>query len=168
MKRAVLVIAEKVFRDEEYQKPKDILETAGIEVTTASTTTDKAVGKLGLEVEPDILVGSIHVDDYDALVFVGGGGAEQYFDDPVAHSLAHQFHAAHKLVAAICIAPVILANAGLLRDRLATVYPDGEAALTAGGAQYTARAVEAVGNIVTANGPEAAEAFGRQLVEMLQ
>ncbi len=163
-----MVIAERVFRDEEYQTPKAILEAAGIRVTTASTTTQTAVGKLGLEVKPDMLVADIDAEDFDALVFVGGGGAEQYFDDPQAHSLAKQFHEEHKLLAAICIAPVILANAGLLQGQLATVFPDGEEALTAGGAQYTGRAVEAVGNIVTANGPDAAEAFARQLVEMLR
>ena len=52
LKTVALVIAEKVFRDEEYQAPKEILESAGIEVLTVSTTLGKAVGKLGLEVTP--------------------------------------------------------------------------------------------------------------------
>ena len=76
-----MVIAEQQFRDEEYQVPKDILTAAGIEVVTASTTTEEAVGKLGLKVRPDLLVSDIKPDDYGVLVFVGGGGSAQYFDD---------------------------------------------------------------------------------------
>ncbi|MBF8251641.1 MAG: hypothetical protein HW382_1269 [Deltaproteobacteria bacterium] len=67
MKTVVLVIAEKIFRDEEYQVPKDILSKAGIKVVTASTTTGEATGKLGLKVRPDILIGSIDTDELDAL-----------------------------------------------------------------------------------------------------
>lgn len=116
-KTAVLVIAEKIFRDEEYLVPKEVLEKAGIKVVTASTTTGWAEGKLGARVRPDILLSEVKAEEIDLLVFVGGGGAEQYFDDPVAHGLAKAMVAAGKPVAAICIAPVILARAGLLEGR---------------------------------------------------
>ena len=43
-KKAVFIVAEQEFRDEEYQVPKDVLSQAGIEVVTASTTTEEAVG----------------------------------------------------------------------------------------------------------------------------
>ena len=52
-KKAVFVIAEEIFRDEEYLAPKSILSQAGVEVATASTRTGEAVGKLGLKVRPD-------------------------------------------------------------------------------------------------------------------
>ena len=163
-KRAVFIIAEHEFRDEEYQVPKDILLAAGIEVVTASTTTEEAVGKLGLKVRPEHLVAEIKPDDYGAIVFVGGGGAAQYFADSTVHTLARNFAEAGKVVAAICIAPVILARAGLLKGKRATVYPDGIPELEKAGAVYTGQSVERDGQIITGNGPEAAEAFGREIV----
>lgn len=162
-KKAVFIVAEQEFRDEEYQVPKDVLSQAGIEVVTASTTTEEAVGKLGLKVRPDLLVAEIKPDDYGAIVFVGGGGAAQYFADSAVHALARSFAEAGKVVAAICIAPVILARAGLLKGKRATVFPDGIPELEKAGAVYTAQSVERDGRIITGNGPEAAEAFGREI-----
>ena len=167
MKKAVFVIAEKIFRDEEYQEPKDILTQAGIKVVTASTTTGEATGKLGMKVKPDILLKDVQLDEADALVFIGGGGAEQYFHDPLAHRLAQEAVKKGKVLGAICIAPVILANAGVLAGKKATVYIDGAGSLKEGKADYTGRDVEVDGNIVTANGPGAAHAFGRMLAGML-
>lgn len=167
-KTAVLVIAEKIFRDEEYLVPKEVLEKAGIKVLTASTTRGWAEGKLGARVRPDLLLSEVKTEEIDLLVFVGGGGAEQYFDDPVAHDLAKVMITAGKPVAAICIAPVILARAGLLKGKRATVYIDGAEELEKAGAVYTGKPVETDNLLVTANGPEAAEAFGRELVAFLQ
>lgn len=170
MKTVVLVIAEKIFRDEEYQVPKDILTKAGIKVITASTTTGEAIGKLGLKVRPDILVSQIEIEKLDALIFIGGGGASQYFNDPLAHRLAKEAEQKGKVFGAICIAPTILANAGLLQGRKATVFPsaDGIDALKRGGAMYTGSEVEVDGKLITGCGPEAAKKFGKRLLEMLE
>ncbi len=168
MNTAVFIIAEKVFRDEEYQVPKAILEAAGISVITASTTTDKTIGKLGLIVNPDILVSDIEITQLNALVFIGGGGASQYFEDKSVHRLAKAVVDSKKILGAICIAPVILANAGLLINKRATVFPDGSSALIDQGANYTGNLVEVDGNLITGNGPEAAQEFGQKLVTLIQ
>jgi protease I len=173
MKTVALVIAEQIFRDEEYEKPKEILEERGFRVLTASTTLVKAFGKLGMVVKPDILVKDLRDQALDALIFVGGGGSSQYFDDSVAHETAKHFNQPGKVVGAICIAPVILANAGLLKGRKATVFPDGKDALKSGGAVYTGNMVEidrsqpSQATIITGCGPEAATAFGEALAELL-
>ena len=166
-KTVALVIAEKIFRDEEYLIPKKILETAGFRVITASTTNGKAEGKLGAVVRPDRLVADLESLNLDALIFIGGGGSAQYFHDPTAHRLAQYFYEQGKIIGAICIAPVILANAGLLRGKRATVFPDGQPELKAGGAVYTGNPVETDGRIITGNGTEAATLFGAELVKML-
>jgi protease I len=167
-KKAVLVIAERMFRDEEYLEPKAILEQGGVEVVTASTTTQEVIGKLGHKVRPDLLVSQIKPSDYQVFALVGGGGATQYFDDETVHKIAREFVQAGKVVAAICIAPVILARAGLLQGKKATVFPDGVADLTNDGAIYTAKSVERDGKLITANGPDAAEAFGHEILRQLQ
>ena len=167
MPTVALVIAERVFRDEEYLVPKEILEVRGIKVITASTTTDWAEGKLGARVQPDCLVSELNTDELDGLAFIGGGGASQYFDDPVAHKLARTMLSAEKPLAAICIAPVILARAGVLQGKHATVYIDGESDLQRMGAEVTSNPVEQDGWVLTGNGPEAAAAFGEVLTEMV-
>jgi protease I len=166
-KSVAMVIAEKMFRDEEYQVPKEILEKAGVKVVTICTTRAEASGKLGMKVKPEVLLSETDVSQFDALIFVGGGGSSQYFKDSVAHGLAKEFVSRGKIIGAICIAPVILANSGLLKGKKATVFPDGQADLENNGAIYTGNPVEVDGLLITGNGPEAATEFGEKLLGML-
>lgn len=167
MKTVALVIAEKEFRDEEYQVPHDILKDAGFNVLTVSTTTEEAVGRFGLKVTPDTLITELVAKTLDALIFIGGGGSEQYFEDPLAHKLATTMVDEDKVLGAICIAPVILANAKVLVGRKATVFPDGIEVLKASGAIYTDEDVVVDGKLITGNGPDAAQRFGEELVKLL-
>ncbi|HHU61927.1 MAG: DJ-1/PfpI family protein [Bacillota bacterium] len=168
MKTVALIIAEKEFRDEEYQIPHDLLHEAGFKVLTVSTTLEQAIGKLGMVVQPDTLIENLEPKDIDALIFIGGGGSEQYFEDPLSHRLAQEMILQNKVLGAICIAPVILANALVLKGKKATVYPDGKDILIETGAIYTASPVEIDGKLITGNGPEAAEEFGKALIKLLQ
>jgi protease I len=163
----VMIVAHRDFRDEELFTPRKILETAGAKVTVASSDIREASGMLGRTVKPDLLVKDINPDSYDALVFVGGPGAQEYWDDRKAHEIARRAAKGKKIVGAICIAPVTLANAGLLDGKRATVWRTEAGRLRAQGADYTGRDVEVDGNIITANGPEAAEKFGREIVAAL-
>ena len=63
--------------------------------------------------------------------------------------------------------PVILAKAGLLKNRKATVFPDGADILIQNGAEYTAKPVEVDGQIVTGNGPQASKDFANELLKLL-
>jgi protease I len=166
-KNVLMVIASTNFRDEEYSDPRKALEAAGARVTVACSSLNTAKGKLGLEVKPDVLISAVKESDFDGIVFVGGGGSKEYFDSPVAHKLAQGFYGKGKLTAAICIAPAILANAGLLKEKKATSFPSSEEILKAKGAAFTGSGVECDGKIVTGVGPEAAKKFGKKLVEVL-
>jgi protease I len=163
-----LVIAEKMFRDEEYQVPKMILEQAGITVLTVSTTLEKAVGKSGLLVQPDMLLKDLKDLPLDALVFIGGAGSAQYFEDQTAHDLAWYFYNQGKIVAAICSAPVILAEAGLLKGKKATVFPKDKDRLEMSGVIYTGNQVEIDGRLITGCGAEVSEQFGNKLLALLK
>jgi protease I len=162
-----MVIAKNKFRDEEYLEPRKVLEAAGAVVTVASSTLNTAEGMLGLKVKPDVLIGNVKEGDYDGIVFVGGGGASEYFDSPVAHKLARAFFERGKLTSAICIAPATLANAGILKGKRATSFPSSEQALRSHGATVTNEPVSVDGVVVTGVGPEAAKPFGQKLVEVL-
>lgn len=165
-KHVCLIIAPDKFRDEELLEPKSILEQAGAEVTVASSTRGRVTGMLGAVTQPDCLLSDVDVARYDAVIFVGGSGAGVYYDNPTCHRLAQQAAAA-KLVGAICIAPVILARAGILRDKKATVWSSEISKIQAGGAQHTGEDVTRDGNIITGSGPQAAAQFGKAIVEAL-
>jgi protease I len=167
-KKAVLIIAYNNFRDEEFLEPKKVLESAGVDVSVASSSLGTAKGMLGATADPDMLIDDINVSDYDAVVFIGGSGSSEYFDNPVAHSIAQEAAESGKLLAAICIAPSTLANAGLLAGKKATSYSSEEGNLRSKGAMFTGSGVESDGNIITADGPSSAEQFGQALLDALE
>lgn len=168
-KRVLMVIAPEGFRDEEYQQPREEFRRAGFEVVTASTVEGEAVGMLGGTAIAEKAIDKVEVTGFDAVVFIGGGGASIYFDDARAHRLARDAVSGGKVLAAICISPTILANAGLLKGRKATVWKDDRLIgnLKVKGAVYTGMDVERDGNIITASGPQAARKFGQEIVKAL-
>lgn len=166
-KKILMIIAKSRFRDEEYLDPRKVLEDEGANITVASSSRDIATGMLGFKVKPDVLLDDVKEANYDGIVFVGGGGATEYFDSPVAHKLAQSFSSRGKLTAAICIAPATLANAGVLKGKKATAFPSSLPILNAQGAVLSKENVVVDGNIVTAVGPEAVKSFGEKLVEVL-
>lgn len=166
-KKAVMVIASNNFRDEELLRPKEVLEKNGVTVTVASSSLKESTGMLGAKVKPDILVTDIHVTNYDTIIFVGGSGANEYWDNPTAHKIANDANNAKKIVGAICIAPVTLAKAGLLKNKKATTYSSTVTDIKSAGANYTGADVERDGNIITASGPAAAQKFGEVIIKAL-
>lgn len=162
-KKVVMIIASKNFRDEELFEPKEIIEKAGGSVTVASSSLNTATGMLRGTFKPQVLLKDVRADDFDAVVFVGGSGASEYWSDTTAHALAKAAAEKDKLVCAICIAPVTLANAGLLDGKKATVWKSEVKAIKKKGANYTGADVEVDGNLVTADGPTSAAAFGRAI-----
>lgn len=168
MATVVMVIAPSVFRDEEYAHPKLVFEQHGFDVTTASTRPGECTGKLGMRAIAEMDVAEAAARDWDAVVFVGGGGASVFFDDAQAHALARAVARTGGVVSAICIAPSTLAHAGLLDCVRATAFPSQEADLRAHGAIWIGEPVSVDGRIVTGNGPEAAMAFGHTVAAILE
>lgn len=167
MKSALFVVAQQTFRDEEYARPKAVLEAGGIRVITASRQAGPCIGKLGLEIDAQIALADADAIDFDAVVFVGGAGAAEFFDEPLAHAIACDVHRAGHVTAAICIAPSILARAGLLDGVEATAFASQEEDLVEHGALWTGVDVQVSGDIVTANGPDAATLFGHALLSLI-
>jgi len=167
-KSILMIIAPNNFRDEELLKPKEIFENSNAQVTIASKGVTTSSGMLGATVDVDKDISDINVADYDAIIFVGGTGASQYFDDFTAQSIAKEAYNQGKLVGAICIAPSILANAGILEGKKATAFSSEADNLRNKGAEYTGDSVTQDGKIITASGPEAAVEFGRTIAENLK
>lgn len=167
-KKIVMIIAPQNFRDEELLQPKNILTENGAEVKVACASLETAKGMLGAEVKPDMLVSEIKPEDWDAIILIGGTGASQYWDDSSIHSMLNQAVRQNKIVGAICIAPVTLANAGILSGKKATVFSSETQKLTNKGAECTGKDVERDGNIITASGPPAAKEFGNAIAQALK
>lgn len=167
MAKILFIIAKEGFRDEEYDIPQRALTAAGHSVITASTATGQATGKLGMITQIDLALPDVDVEDYAALVCIGGPGSPQFWDDHLVHDLLRQAVRANKVVAAICSAGVTLARAGVLAGRRATVWPGDAELLAPLVGKYTAAQCEVDGKFVTADGPTAAQAFAETLITSL-
>jgi protease I len=164
VKSVLIVIAPKNFRDEEFKEPYDLFTNSGIAVTVASTDTNPAQGMLGMVVEPDITLEQVDPSDYDALIVIGGSGCMDLWDNTTLHTIVQTFNGSEKTIAAICLAPVVLGRAGILKDVEATVYPTARDELGVCGAHYTESDVEVSGNIITCSGPQAAKDFAAAIL----
>jgi protease I len=167
-KKILMIIAPQNFRDEELFETKTVLEKNGFAVTIASSKLGDARGMLGGKAKPEILLRDVNVDDYEGVVFVGGMGSAVYFADQIAHRVARDASQKNKLLAAICIAPSILANAGLLKGKKTTCFSSEMSNLRSKGAQFVGGSVQVDGKLVTAEGPTVAREFGEAIVKILQ
>jgi protease I len=168
--KIIMIIAPKKFADQEFFEPKSIFEKNGAKVWVASTDLQPAVGYGIQTVKPDLTIASVKSDDYDAIVIIGGEGAIDFlWDNKELRLLVKDAYAKNKMVAAICAAPVVLARAGLLQGKAATVYPDPGfiTELTKNGADYQDTKVVVSGKIITGNGPSSSTDFGLKVWEEL-
>jgi len=164
--KVVFVVPQNNFRDEELFVPKKFLESEGVNCFIASKEKGTLKGMLGAKVCSDFSLKDVG-NDFDAVIFVGGGGAEQYFSDAHALGLARKYFEMGCVVGAICIAPSILANAGILKDVKATSFSSEEKNLVKQGAIFSKKPVEVHGLIVTAAGPMHAKEFGEKIFELI-
>lgn len=167
----LFAIAPERFRDEELDIPKRMFEEAGIGIDIASTAPGTCTGMLGASLEASLAFGDVNPDNYAGIVIVGGTGSEDHlWGSEELQRLTRLFFEQGKVVAAICLAPVVLARAGILSGRQATVYPSPAAVqeLEQGGANFVEIPVVADMQIVTANGPEAATGFAETILTKLE
>ena len=157
------------FEETEAICPIDLMRRAGIEVTTVSVSDRKTVrGSHGIPVEADILMKDLEIKELPELLFLPGGmpGAKHLSEDKRLEALLLQTAKAGGMLAAICAAPFVLGELGLLEGKDATCYPGFEASLR--GAKVTGKRVVRDGSVITAIGMGAAEEFGLELVRALR
>lgn len=171
MANILLLVAQKGFQAMEYGDTKKELEAAGHTVTTGSVTRADAVSHMGVQVPVDIALPDIKAARYDAIFAIGGPGALVSLDnEEVARIFAEAKAQGEMPYGAICIAPRILAEAGVLRGLHATGWDnDGklESIFSNNGVSYTHLPVVADGRVITADGPMSAKAFGEKINEVL-
>lgn len=166
--RTVLVyLPQQLFNEQEFEPALQRMSRAGVETRLAASDSGVAVSVSQLVVRLDLPLRDANAADYAGLVLVGGSGAAVYWDDSLLQAKCREFAAGGKIVAAIGIAPVTLARAGVLKGRKATVFRDRATVdwLRQAGARFSFKGVVADRNVITAASAEQARAFGQAVAE---
>jgi len=169
--KAVIAIAPEKYRDEELAEPVAALTKAGIEFDIVSTRAGTCTGMMGGKIVAVHSFEEIDPKNYDGLIIVGGSGSQTHlWDDEVLVQLAIYFYEKSRVVGAICLAPVVLARAGILKGKKATVFDSPVAVLEMkkGKAALVKDPVVTDGRIITANGPLASKDFAAAVIKELK
>ena len=166
MKKVFIFFAEG-FEEIEAITPVDVLRRAGINVTTVSVTGKYEVeGSHQIKIVTDTLIEDIRNEQADMLILPGGmPGALNLNSNETLKEMLRKQSDSGKHVGAICAAPLVLGEMGLLENKTATCYPGFEDRLK--GAEVTTNPVETAGNIVTGKGVGAAMKFALEIVAQL-
>jgi len=145
----------------------DVLRRADLQVKTVSVTDSLTVkGAHGISVISDTLFGNCSFDKVKALVLPGGmPGAETLGKHKGLTELLKKYHNTDTVLAAICAAPMVFGQLGLLKGKKAVAYPGFEPKLEGASIQNDLVVVD--GKIVTGKGPAAALPFALKLAEVL-
>ena len=146
----------------------DILRRANVDVTIAGLTPGVIEGVHAIKIVPDKNINDVKVEDFDIIVVPGGnpGYMNLRKDQRVIDMIKKAFNS-NKLVAAICAAPAVLSDAGVLEGKVCTIYPGMENELKKGGGKPKQDIIVVDGNIITSRGPATALPFALELVEIL-
>lgn len=146
----------------------DLLRRAGIEVVCAGLKPGVVIASRGVQLLPDATLDVALQDDYDMVVLPGGmPGAQHLKEDARILALLKKMADAGKYTAAICAAPTVLAEAGILAGKRATSYPGFLDKMAVPGVQYLPDAVVKDGAVLTSRGPGTAMDFALALIEAL-
>jgi protease I len=171
-KKILIVVPEQDFRDEEYFIPYSFFERKGYQVDVMGVKKGIAVGVYGGEAVINITPHEFEAKNFQAVVFVGGPGSIKYLDNEDFYEVIRKSREDELVLGAICISPLILLNAGVLKNKKVTVWSsemDKKAVLRIkeGKALYQNEDVVCDDWIVTANGPEVAEEFALKIIETI-
>ncbi len=162
MKR-VLCILENGFEEIEAIAPVDLLRRAGVEVVMAGVSSMEVTGKCGVSVNADVLLENVSGGDFDALFLPGGPAVMELRKNLEIIALIRSFHGEGKLVAAICAAPLLLKDAGVLTGERITAHFSTAGELP----EITGGRLEIEANLLTSRGAGTAIEFGLTFVEFL-
>lgn len=171
-KARVLMLATDGFENDELFKPRQALLDAGATVTLASIKTDEIQGEKNGEkadtIKPDMTLDDVDTEDYDALVLPGGvGNPDTMRMQERAIDIITEFMDEDKIVAAICHAPWLLAEADVVDGRKLTSWPSIRTDLDNAGADVVDEQVVVDGNLITSRNPDDIPAFNDAIAKAL-
>lgn len=146
----------------------DLLRRAEIEVVTAGLDDSPVTGAHGIGLIPDTNLDAVMNDDFDMILLPGGlPGADNLDNDLRIHTLIKALAAKGGYTAAICAAPKVLANAGLLEGKRATSYPGFLDKMELPRVDVVAKPVVIDEKVITSRGPGTAMDFALEVIAKL-
>lgn len=190
-KIVLLIVASEGYQPIEYGHTRAVLEKAGIKVEVASNNPGVAQAKPSVVhskncadpqcakgIDPEYasaavnaILPDVDVNRYAGIFIVGGAGAMEFLDNEATYEVMQNFAKTGKPFGAICISTRILAKAGLLEGKKVTGWNGDnklEEILKKAKAHYVKLPVVVDGNLITAEGPLAAQQFGSDIVKLIQ
>lgn len=179
IKKILLIVANNGFQATEYNGTKNVLIEAGFDVVTASDkpeglseTPFVATAHDGSTVNVDLGLEEVFAGDYAGIFIIGGPGAIEHLDNYLTYAIVQDADKIEDIVfGAICIAPRILANAGVLRGRKVTGWDNDKElqhVLDEAEALYIKTHVVVDRNLITATGPSATKDFAEAIVTAIK
>ncbi len=159
----VLFLMADGFEETEFVTPFDYWQRGGLNVTLASISDRmEVVGAHNLPIKANVLLDDLiecnKLPEFDAVCLPGGGpGVKNLKASTAVADILKQFDAAGKWIFAICAAPTVLSQAGLLKNRTCTCFPGCEVELDC--KQFLTDRVVVDGNVITSRGAGTAEEF---------
>jgi len=144
-------LPKKDFNEEEFTIIKKRLLKAGKQVFITSDDHSVCSGSKGLKVKSDTSFYNVNINNFAAIILIGGSGSRNYWKNESLHKIVKKFNESNKIVAAICSSPVILAKVGILQNKKATCFSEDKMELINAGIDYQDRNIVIDGNVVTAD-----------------
>jgi 4-methyl-5(b-hydroxyethyl)-thiazole monophosphate biosynthesis len=165
MPRVAVIIADG-FEEVEAVAVIDVLRRAEIDTAIVGLHEGNVTSARKVRIIPDTMIDSVRAEDFDVIVLPGGQpGSDNLNADARVKELVRQFSKKGKITAAICAAPYVLANAGVLSGKHVTCYPTYKDRL--GDSVYEEKSVVIDGNVLTSRGAGTALDFGIAIIEKL-
>ncbi|RIV87590.1 type 1 glutamine amidotransferase domain-containing protein [Aurantiacibacter zhengii] len=173
MAQRVMILATNGFEQSELEGPKSNLEDAGYEVVVVSPEDGQIKGwdkdDWGSPVDVDLTLAEASANEFDALVLPGGQiNPDLLRVEDKAVQLVKDFNTAGKPIAAICHAPWLLIEAGIVKGREATCYHSIRTDLKNAGANVVDKEVARDGNLITSRNPDDIPAFSDAIISALK
>jgi protease I len=164
----IAVLAENMYQEMELWYPLMRLREEGCNVIVVGPAEQTYASKLGYPVNPDMAVGDADPATFDALVIPGGFAPEQMRRTRPLIDFVRKVHDQGSLIAAVCHAGLVLASAGIARDRdLTCVALVKDDVINAGG-RYQDKAVVRDRNLITSRLPSDLHLFCKAIIEYLR
>lgn len=164
--KRVALLAENIYQELELWYPLYRLREAGAEVVVVGTA-DQHTSKLGYPVKTNLKAEQARAADFDAVVIPGGYAPDMMRRSEPMVRLVREAFEQGKVVAAICHAGWMLAEADVVRSKRLTCYHSIKTDLIHAGAHYVDAEVVVDGNLITSRQPDDLPAFCREIVGAL-
>ena len=166
--KKVLVLLHPGFEEIEAVVPMDLLRRAGVEVVSASLGPDLGVtGGRGIIMQADILASEIGTQEFDMLLLPGGPGVKKFRKESWVLDWVRKFHREGRFMAAICAAPLVLLDAGVLSGKKVASFPGTEEELRGHVLACVDERVCVDGKLITSRGAGTSEEFSLALILLL-